>query len=683
MNNKIFKMSVLTSLVTGALMAAPVASMAADAVPSALPKGAPFPGMGQPMRLGQSELLEYKALPGYHQPEWMDPLVEAGKLPPVAERLPKEPLVYLAGGMPDGIGQYGGVFRMVSGGRPEGWNWVAGKSQGWGGISYTVAECLTRTGPLTTIKKEEQLPLPNLAKRWEWSEDGRQLTMHLIEGARWSDGEPFTSEDVMFMWNDNILDPNIATWSNADTFGEGTKLEALDDYTIRWTFADSKPVQQLYNMAFFKMCPGPAHVLKPLHPKYNKDASYQNYVNALSPDAMPVVTMGAWAPVYHKADQLLVMRRNPYFWKVDEAGNQLPYMDELQFKLSTWPDREVQTVSGNADYANMENPANYVEAIKKSRQPDSPARLDFSPRLIGWSLFPNFSEALGTTDTREKAIRKLNRELKFRQAISHAVDRNALGQALVRGPFSRPFAGGLYTEGVADDSSAVFYGYNPEVARQLLADLGLQDTDGNGILNWTAGPMKGKDLEIAVAIPDGSGEPKIMAGLISQLREVGIQLISRPLAGTQFDSTVDSGAFDWMIRRSDVEKIQPIANITGLAPFGPSTPRWHKGTESRPQKLLPFEKELVETLTRYRNEPDMKAQLALLNQYNKVATENLYEVGLTSVPAALIINKRIMNVPPGTPILSFQWAEDAIMRERLWIDPKAKPVKELMPDELP
>ena len=116
---------------------------------------------------------------------------------------------------------------------------------------------------------------------------------------------------------------------------------------------------------------------------------------------------------------------------------------------------------------------------------------------------------------------------------------------MVRGPFSRPFAGGLYTEGVASDSSAVFYGYNPKLARELLADVGLKDTDGNGILNWTTGPMKGKDLEIAVMSPDGS-ETKLLEGLISQLREVGIKLIPRPLSGTQFDSTVDSAAFDWM-----------------------------------------------------------------------------------------------------------------------------------------
>ena len=164
---------------------------------------------------------------------------------------------------------------------------------------------------------------------------------------------------------------------------------------------------------------------------------------------------------------------------------------------------------------------------------------------------------------------------------------------------------------------------------------------------------------------------------------MGIKLIPRTLSGTQFDSTVDASAFDWMIRRSDNENIQPVTNIQALAAFGPSNPRWHKGTEAKPQNLEPFEKELVEILTQYRREPDTKGPLDPLNRYTKIYTENVYGVGLTSVPGALILNKRIKNSPPGTPIMGFQWAEDSIMRERLWIDPKAAPVEELMPNKLP
>ena len=143
-------------------------------------------------------------------------------------------------------------MRHVIGGRPEGWNYIAGQSQGWGGIDIGMSECLTRVGPLFTIKAEEIEPLPNLAKSWEWSEDGHQLTMHLIEGAKWSDGDPFDAEDVMFFWEDHVQDPNVSplNGTTVDTFGgKGTKLEALDPYTIRWTFEEAFPEQYLYQMA--------------------------------------------------------------------------------------------------------------------------------------------------------------------------------------------------------------------------------------------------------------------------------------------------------------------------------------------------------------------------------------------------------------------------------------------------
>ena len=64
----------------------------------------------------------------------------------------------------------------------------AGQIQGWGGIDIGMFECLTRTGPLFEVKAKELEPMPNLAKSWDWSADGHQLTMHLIEGAKWSDG---------------------------------------------------------------------------------------------------------------------------------------------------------------------------------------------------------------------------------------------------------------------------------------------------------------------------------------------------------------------------------------------------------------------------------------------------------------------------------------------------------------
>jgi peptide/nickel transport system substrate-binding protein len=186
-----------------------VSSMAAMAqtTPPDPPK---FDAQGAPNFVSISDIMEYKALPEYHEPAWVtENFVKTGKLPPVEQRLPKEPLVYKTANMPDGVGVYGDTMRHVIGGRPQGWNFLAGNNQGWGGIDIGMFECLTRTGPLFEVKADALAPMPNLAKSWEWSADGYQLTMHLIEGAKWSDGVPFTSEDVMFTWDDNIQDPNI------------------------------------------------------------------------------------------------------------------------------------------------------------------------------------------------------------------------------------------------------------------------------------------------------------------------------------------------------------------------------------------------------------------------------------------------------------------------------------------
>ena len=87
--------------------------------------------------------------------------------------------------------------------------------------------------------------------------------------------------------------------------------------------------------------------------------------------------MGAWVPVEYRPDDIIVLRRNPYYWKVDEAGNQLPYLNEVHYKLSTWADRDVQAVAGTGDFSNLEQPENYVEALKRSADRHAPARLAF------------------------------------------------------------------------------------------------------------------------------------------------------------------------------------------------------------------------------------------------------------------------------------------------------------------
>lgn len=335
----------MAALLLGVSAGAVQAEMAAPTAPPEPPK---FEAQTEPVYVNRSDIFEFKALPAYSEPAWVTAFVDAGKLPPVAERLPKEPLVYKTANMPDGPGVYGDVMRHVIGGRPEGWNFWAGQSYGWGGIDIGLVECLTRTGPLFTVNSADLQPLPNLAKTWEWSEDGKTLTIKLIEGAKWSDGDPFDVQDIEFYWNDVIMDENVTPLMGASpaTYNNAT-FAVVDDYTFTLTFADAFPEQVLYAMAYGNFCPGPSHVLKPKHPKHGGE-SYETFLNAFPSDFMNFPTMGAWVVVEHRPDDIVVKRRNPYYWKVDETGQQLPYLDEMHFRLSTWATATCRRWQGRA-----------------------------------------------------------------------------------------------------------------------------------------------------------------------------------------------------------------------------------------------------------------------------------------------------------------------------------------------
>ncbi|PBB98513.1 ABC transporter substrate-binding protein [Mesorhizobium sp. WSM3862] len=652
------------------------------------PEPATFPAEGKIRYVARDSILEFKALPDYHEPDWVtEKYVKTGKLPPLKDRLPKEPLVFKTANMPDGIGVYGDTMRHVIGGRPEGWNYGAGQTQGWGGIDIALSECLTRTAPLFQVDAKDTEPLPNLAKSWEWSKDGHKLTMHLVEGAKWSDGVPFNAEDVMFYWDDEVVDPNVSPLNGAtpETFGVGTTLKKIDDYTVEWTFKEAFPRQYLYAMAYGTFCPGPAHILKPQHPKYSKN-TYDQFKNAFPPEYMNMPVMGAWVPVEYRPDDIIVMRRNPYYWKVDEKGNQLPYLNELQYKLSTWADRDVQAVAGSGDFSNLEQPENFVASLKRAADKNAPARLAFGPRLIGYNLRMNFSaNGWGNPDERGQAIRELNRNEDFRKAVTMAIDRKALGDSLVKGPFTAIYPGG-FSSGTSfyDRKSTVYYPFDLQGAKAELAKAGLKDTDGDGFVNFPAGTAGGKNVEIVMLVNNDYTTDKSLAeGVVAQMEKLGLRVVLNGVNGTQRDAIQYSGRFDWLIRRNDQELTSVVQNTEQLAPVGPKTSWNHRAPESGEVDLMPFEKDLVDIVNKFVTTQDNDQRADLMKKFQKISTEHVYNVGLTEYPGALIVNKRFSNIPQGTPIFMFNWAEDSIIRERVFVAADKQAKYELFPDELP
>ncbi|RWB66769.1 MAG: ABC transporter substrate-binding protein [Mesorhizobium sp.] len=678
-----------TGIAAGLMLGVSVHALNAFASePTIPPEPATFPAEGKIHYVPRDSILEFKALPEYHEPDWVtEKYVKTGKLPPVKDRLPKEPLVFKTGNMPDGIGVYGDTMRHVIGGRPEGWNYGAGQTQGWGGIDIGLSECLTRTAPLFQVEAKDTEPLPNLAKSWDWSSDGHKLTMHLIEGAKWSDGAPFNADDVMFYWDDEVVDPNVSPLNGAtpETFGVGTTLKKIDDYTVEWTFKEAFPRQYLYAMAYGTFCPGPSHILKPQHPKYSKN-TYDQFKNAFPPEYMNMPVMGAWVPVEYRPDDIIVMRRNPYYWKVDEKGNQLPYLNELHYKLSTWADRDVQAVAGSGDFSNLEQPENFVASLKRAADKNAPARLAFGPRLIGYNLRMNFSaNGWGNPDERGQAIRELNRNEDFRKAVTMALDRKALGDSLVKGPFTAIYPGG-FSSGTSfyDRKSTVYYPFDLEGAKALLAKAGLKDTDGDGIVNFPAGTAGGKDVEIVMLVNNDYTTDKSLAeGVVAQMEKLGLRVVLNGLNGTQRDATQYSGRFDWLIRRNETELTSVVQNTEQLAPVGPKTSWNHRAPESGQVDMMPFEKDLVDIVNKFVSTQDNDQRAELMRKFQKISTEHVYNVGLTEYPGALIVNKRFSNIPQGTPIYMFNWAEDSIIRERVFVKADKQAKYELFPNELP
>ncbi len=642
--------------------------------PVEYPEGKVMPGGREAKLFSVEEMFVYKALPQYSQPAWMDKLVEEGKLPPVAERLPKEPQVQMTGGMADGVGVYGGIWRDFAGAPTEGWNLAAGQTQGWFGINSIYEEPLLISGP-TFLRNDKVEPLPNLAKSWEWQEDGKVLIMKLIEGAKWSDGDPFDTEDVMFTWNDIIHDSNVRAWSRESTWqidGQPVTLEAVDAYTLKWTFPQAYPIQMFFNMTELSFYVAPSHWLKDKHPRYNKETDYVSFENCMPPTALPVPTLGPWVAVSYKTDEFMVMRRNPYYWKVDEEGKQLPYLDEVTFQKGTsGVGRSMGTMAGSNDHDNVENPQIFVEMAKKAASPDTHFYLEWGPELLAFDLELNLSANLGVQNDHDKAMRGLFRDLNFRKALNYAVDREGIGQALVRGPFMRAFPGGLYPGcPYFDRKSVVYYPYNVDSAKALLAEMGFADTDKNGILNWADGALKGQDLVIQMtAAEDQAAAVLIAETLVTMLREVGIQVNFRPVTSAVRDANVNDGKWETQVSRPDQSFAVPFARWMQIAPITATAPAWHRAG-NEPRELLPFENDLVKLATQFSQEKDFEKQKALMFEYNKIFTENCYSIGLTVGRYGLALAKRFKNIPVGTPSFMYQWDWDNWRAEQVWVSPE-------------
>ena len=248
-----------------------------------------------------------------------------------------------------------------------------------------------------------------------------------------------------------------------------------------------------------------------------------------------------------------------------------------------------------------------------------------------------------------------------------------MGQSVARGPFFHPHAGGFSAGSPFHRfEDSIYYGYNVDGANSILDGLGLIDSDGNGIRNF---PNGGEDIALDILFSnERSTDIKIGDSIVPMFEAVGLKPILKPSNDT--NAITDAGNWNLYINRDNWLVV--TKNMADYLPITPTNPVQHKSNEG---DLLPFEKTLADLGNDILATNDLKVVAEKAYEIQKVSTENLYAIGLIQTPAALLINKRIKNNHPGTPVYMYEWGEDAIFRERLYT-PKADQIDEFLPGVL-
>jgi peptide/nickel transport system substrate-binding protein len=432
-------------------------------------------------------------------------LVAEGKLPPLEERLPENPLVaqHDFEGY-EGPGVYGGAWHCFHTSPDLGvWKMVAGYA------------------PLIRWRFDCSGLEPGLAESWEFSEDGSTLTLRLRKGVKWSDGHPFTSESFAFYYElclDKRHQYNPPVWCLVN--GKPMTVETPDDYTIVMKFAGPNWLVPLWLATGFWWCDIyniPKHYMIQFHPDYNpkykdfneferKNLTHQN------PDRP---TLWPWRMVENKKGGFQVLlERNPYYYVVDDLGRQLPYIDRV--KTSLIPDPQVRVLkilAGEIDcqYRGMElrDLALYV----KGQGPGG-------YRVFRWESAAGAEPAILINWTApDPVLRRLIRDRNFRRALAFGVDRERCNQIAWRG-LLKPQAATVSQEGwhFADpDGQALFEewkkadaDYDLDKGNALLDEMGLTKRDKDG---YRLRP-DGKRLKLVIDAPSSN--------LNSQENDIGL-----------------------------------------------------------------------------------------------------------------------------------------------------------------
>lgn len=418
-------------------------------------------------------------------------------------------------------GVRGGTFRSAMFGNPQTWNPLAAVETATTTITNLLYHGLVTLNPITAEIE------PALATSWQYSDDGTTLTFVLRAGVCWSDGEPLTADDVVFTFNDVILNPNIVTTARDSLRlpdGSMPTIEKIDELTVRVSV--SMPYRPLLTA-----------MGKRILPRHKWAASVQAMVpgetNAfLGLDASPgdVVGTGPYVLDSFLPDQAVILKRNPYYYVVDGQGTQLPYYDRRIVRIEPSSDLSLlQFLNGELD-AFEPLPGDLPLLVARAATRGFTVLVDRSLPVYG-SSWVCFNQDIGQADGTDAEKRAVYRDLDFRQAFAHLVDKQGMIDALFHGlalpqwsPVSMGspyYAGRSEYAGPVTEASAVTFPYDPGRAARTFDELGLVDRDGDGWRDFVDGHRATFTLATVAGQTDYEGECLI---LVESARSVGLDV---------------------------------------------------------------------------------------------------------------------------------------------------------------
>ena len=573
--------------------------------------------------------------------------VAAGALAPVQERLPNTPRVLNLSAEGLAPGRFGGDLNLLMGREKD--------------IRLMVVYGYAR---LITYDKAYSLA-PDLLEDVQ-VEDSRIFTLKLRQGHRWSDGHPFTSEDFRYYWEDIANYPALSPSGPPTALlvnGEIPDFEVLDETTVRYTWASPNPFF-LSTLAGARpqFIYAPAHYMKQVHPNYNdvadldakaKEQGQSNWrkmhIRKFRPyknNNPELPSLQPWINTTKRPSQRFVFERNPYFHRVDESGKQLPYLDRVIINIADGKLISAKTGAGESDLQARNLKFSDFTFLKESEaRTDNVVRLWETTKGAHLALFPNLN-------TEDPEWRKLIRDVRFRRALSLAIDRTEINQIIYFG-LAREGNNTVHEASVLSQPEyrSAWAGFDLPRANQLLDEIGLIKRNGDGIRLLP----DGRPLQLIVETAgEDTEQTDILEIVASTWRKAGVKLFSKPLQREVFRNRVFSGQ-SMMSVWGGLENGLPTADMSPaeLAPTSQQQlqwPKWgqyveNKGAAGEPVDL-PEAIELSDLNQQWLTATSSKQRAAIWQRMLEIHADQVYSIGIVAaVPQPVVVNKRLRNLP--------------------------------------